>query len=88
MENKFDTGDLYTNGENHWGKTLPGDFNVTTPENPLLSKPAFKPVQMHGNYVHVFLGSWEKKKKQYICFQQNKNKTNKNFVSLQINFCT
>ena len=25
------------NGENHWGKTLPGDFKVTTPKNPLLS---------------------------------------------------
>ena len=40
VENKFDTGDLYTNGENHWGKTLPGEINVTTPENPLLSKQA------------------------------------------------
>ena len=38
MENKFDTGDLFMNGENHRGKTPPGEFNVTTPENPLLSK--------------------------------------------------
>ena len=38
MENKFDTGDLFTNGENHWGKTPQGEFKVTTPENPLLSK--------------------------------------------------
>ena len=30
-------GDLFTNGENHQGKTLPGDFKVTTPKNPLLS---------------------------------------------------
>ena len=37
-ENKFDIGDLFTNGENHRGKTPPGDFKVTTPENPLLSK--------------------------------------------------
>ena len=36
-ENKFDTGDLFTNGENHRGKTPPGDFKVTTPKNPLLS---------------------------------------------------
>ena len=28
---------LFTNGENHRGKTLPGEFKVTTPENPLLS---------------------------------------------------
>ena len=40
MENKFDTGDLFTNGENHWGKTPPGEFKVTTPENPLLLKQA------------------------------------------------
>ena len=37
MENKFDTGDLFTNGENHRGKTPRGEFKITTPENPLLS---------------------------------------------------
>ena len=36
-EIKFDTGDLFTNGKNHWGKTQPGDFKVTTSKNPLLS---------------------------------------------------
>ena len=36
-KNKFDTGDLFTNGENHHGKIPPGDFKVTTPKNPLLS---------------------------------------------------
>ena len=36
-ENKFDTGDLFTNEENHWGKTLLGKFKVTTLENLLLS---------------------------------------------------
>ena len=40
MENKFDTSDLFTNGENHRGKTPPGDFKVTTPENLLLSQQA------------------------------------------------
>ena len=39
-EIKFDMGDLFTNGENHWGKTPPGEFKVTTLENPLLSKQA------------------------------------------------
>ena len=38
IENKFDIGDLFTNGENHRDKTPPGDSKVTTPENPLLSK--------------------------------------------------
>ena len=37
-QNKFDIGDLFTNGENYRGKTLPGEFKVTTPENSLLSK--------------------------------------------------
>ena len=38
VENKFDTGDLFTNGENHRDKTPSSEFKVTTPENPLLSK--------------------------------------------------
>ena len=37
VENKFDTGDLFTNGENHRSKTPPGELKVTTPENLLLS---------------------------------------------------
>ena len=36
-ENKFDTSDLFTNGEKHRGKTSPGDFKVTIPNNLLLS---------------------------------------------------
>ena len=37
MENKFDTGDLFTNWKNHWDKILSSDFKVTTPKNLLLS---------------------------------------------------
>ena len=40
MEIKFDTGNLFTNGKNHWGKTPLGEFKVTTPKNSLLSKQA------------------------------------------------
>ena len=40
MEIKFDTDDLFTNGENHRGKTPLGEFKVITPLNPLLSKQA------------------------------------------------
>ena len=40
MENKFDIGDLFTNGENYRGKTTPSEFKVTIPKNPLLSKQA------------------------------------------------
>ena len=35
-ENKFDIGDLFTNGENHWGKIPLDEFKVITPENSLL----------------------------------------------------
>ena len=37
QENKFDTGNLFRNGENHRGKTPLDEFKVITPENPLLS---------------------------------------------------
>ena len=40
VENKFDMGDLFTNGENHRDKTPSSEFKVTTPENQLLSKQA------------------------------------------------
>ena len=33
-------GDLFTNEENHRGKTSSGDFKVTTPETPLLLQKA------------------------------------------------
>ena len=36
-ENKWH-GDLFMNGENLTAKTPPGDFQVTTPEIPLLSQ--------------------------------------------------
>ena len=39
MENKW-YGDLFTNGENLTTKTSLGDFQVTTPETPLLSQQA------------------------------------------------
>ena len=38
VENKFDTCDLFMNGENHRGETPPGEFKVTISENSLLSK--------------------------------------------------
>ena len=37
-ENKFDTGDLFTNGETYRGKTPLDVFKITTLENPLLLK--------------------------------------------------
>ena len=37
-ENKFDTGDLFTNSENHRGKIPLSEFKVTISENRLLAK--------------------------------------------------
>ena len=31
-------GDLFRNEKNYRGKTPPGEFKITTPKNPLLSK--------------------------------------------------
>ena len=39
MKNKWH-GDLFTNGEKPNDKTPPSDFQVTTPETPLLSQQA------------------------------------------------
>ena len=39
VENKWHS-DLFTNGENLIARTPPGDFQVTTPETPLLSQQA------------------------------------------------
>ena len=46
-ENKFDTSNLFTNGENHHGKTPPSEFKVVTPKNPLLSKQAITSKRNH-----------------------------------------
>ena len=41
MQRKINlTDDLFMNEENHRGKTPLDEFQVTTPENPLLSKQA------------------------------------------------
>ena len=54
-KNKFDTGDLFTNGENHQGKTPPGDFKVTTPKNLLLSKQAVSSKGLSVPYTNLQL---------------------------------
>ena len=60
MENKFGTGGLFTNGENHQGKTSPGEFKVTTPENPLLSKQAVTSKGISVPYTNPQLNSYPK----------------------------
>ena len=55
MEIKFDTGDLFTNGENHRSETPPGEFKVTTLENPLLSEQAVTSKGILVHYINLQL---------------------------------
>ena len=48
-------GDFFTNGENHRGKTPPGEFKVTTLENPLLSKQAITSKEIPVLYTNLQL---------------------------------
>ena len=58
MEIKFDKGDLFTNGENHRGKTPPGEFKVTTSKNPLLSKQAVTSKGIPISYTNLQLNPY------------------------------
>ena len=51
-------GDLFTNGENLRGKTPSGEFKVTTPENPLLSKQAVTNKKILVPYTNLQLNSY------------------------------
>ena len=51
-------GDLFTNEENHRGKTPPGKFKVTTLENPLLSKQAVTSKGIPVTYTNLQLNSY------------------------------
>ena len=59
-ENKFDIGNLFTSGENHQGKTPLGDFNITTPKNPLLS------ITSNYKYKESYQTLWPIPKYQFI----------------------
>ena len=51
-------GDLFRNGENHQGKTSPGEFKVSTPENPLLLKQAVTSKGISVPYTNLQLNSY------------------------------
>ena len=55
---KFDTGDLFTNGENYQGKIPLGEFKVTTPENPLLSKQVVTSKEIPILYTNIQLNPY------------------------------
>ena len=66
-EIKFHTSDLFTNGENHRGKTPPGDFNVTTPENPLLSQQAVISKRISIPYINLQLNPYSNTQLDLFC---------------------
>ena len=51
-------GDLFTNGENHRGKTPSSEFRVTTPKNPLLSKQAVTSKGISVPYINLQLNPY------------------------------
>ena len=51
-------GDLFTNWENHRGKTLPCEFKVTTLENSLLSKQVVTSKEILVSYTNLQLNPY------------------------------
>ena len=58
MKIKFEIGDLFTNGENHRGKTPLGEFKVITLENPLLSKQVIINKRILVSYINLQLNPY------------------------------
>ena len=50
--------DLFINGKNHRGKTPPGEFKITTSENPLLSKQAVTNKEILVPYTNLQLNPY------------------------------
>ena len=67
MKNKFDTSDLFMNGENHRGKTPSDEFKVTIPENPLLSKQAVTSKGILVPYTNLQLNSYPNTQLDLFC---------------------
>ena len=51
-------GDLFMNGKNYRGKISPGEFKVTTPKNPLLSKQVVTSKGISIPYTNLQLNSY------------------------------
>ena len=59
--------DLFTNGENYTAETLLGDFKVTTPENPLLSKQAIISKWISVPYTNLQLNPYPNTELDLFC---------------------
>ena len=66
MENKWH-GDLFTNEENLTTKTPPGDFQVTTPEIPLLSQQAVTSKRIPVPYTNLQLNPYPNIQLDLLC---------------------
>ena len=66
-KNKFNTGDLFTNEKNHQNKTPSGEFKVTTPENPLLSKQAVTSKGIPVPYTNLQLNPYPNTQLDLFC---------------------
>ena len=66
MKNKWH-GDLSTNGENLIVKTPPGDFQVTTPEIPLLSQQAVTSKRIPVLYTNLQLNPYPNTQLDLFC---------------------
>ena len=53
MENKVDTVICFRIGKSYTAKTSLGDFKVTTPENPLLSKQVVTSTEIPEPYTNL-----------------------------------
>ena len=60
-------GDLFTNGENLMAKTPPGDFQVTTPEIPLLSQQAVTSKGIPVPYTNLQLNPYPNTQLDLFC---------------------
>ena len=66
-KNKFDTDDLFTTEKNHQDKTSSGEFKVTTPENPLLSKQAVTSKVILVPYINLQLNPYPNTQLDLFC---------------------
>ena len=61
------TSNLFTNGENYQGKTPSGDFKITTPENPLLSKQVVSSKGIPAHYTNLQLNPYPNTQLDLFC---------------------
>ena len=62
-----DMGDLFTNGENHQGKTPLDDIKVITSKNPLLSKQAVTSKGIPIHYTNLQLNPYPNTQLDLFC---------------------